>query len=131
MKAGDKLRRTLIMAGVICFIFVCLAACSAVSPETIDPAAIDATLTTEPANSVAGSPVKLKAEFAGAELSRSSGVTFEIRVDEEPVLLDAEKEGQNTFYGTYTFPKPGTYEVYLHLYTDDIHMTKMKKVEVQ
>lgn len=120
-----------IKAAAICILLGCLSACSTSPKATIDPAAIDANLTTVPEIPIAGSPIKLKADFTGGELSKSSDMAFEIRLNEEPVLLNADKDGQNAFSGTYTFPKSGTYEVYLHLYTDDMHLTKKKKVEVQ
>ncbi len=108
-----------------------LAACSSTAPTPVDPAVLDATLTTDPDNPIAGTKVRLKAAFTGAELSNSSGMTFEIRVNEKPILIEAIKEDNNTFEGGYTFVESGTYEVYLHLYTEDIHLTKKKQVVVQ
>ncbi|MGO4544125.1 hypothetical protein AB4Z29_04950 [Paenibacillus sp. 2TAB23] len=125
------MRRMIITLSVMFFILSCLAACSASPPATIDPAAIDAQLTTDPNEPVHGSPINLSAEFTGGKLSSSSGMTFEVRVDGDPVLIEAKKEGENVFSGAYTFAKPGNYEVYLHLYTGDIHLTKKKQVEVQ
>ncbi|SFE24157.1 hypothetical protein SAMN04487969_101860 [Paenibacillus algorifonticola] len=116
------------VVGLICTFLV---GCSASATTPIDPAALDATLTTEPTAPSAGTPIKLRAEFTGAELSKSSGLTFEIRVDDNQALVEAEKGGSNTFDGVYTFSKSGTYEVYLHLYTEDIHLTKKKQVVVQ
>ncbi|OME87964.1 hypothetical protein BK120_01180 [Paenibacillus sp. FSL A5-0031] len=125
------MRKIIIAAGLLCFILVCLAACSASAPVTNDPAAIEVDLRTDPDKPVSGSPIELMADFTGAELTDSSGMTFEVRVKEEPVFIEAKKKGQNVFSGTYTFREPGTYEVYMHLYTDDIHVTKKKQVEVQ
>lgn len=117
-----------VILGLIC---AYLGACSTPAPTSIDPSALDVNVTTDPGSPVAGAPIKLRAEVTGAELSKSSGLTFEIRVDEKPVLVEAEKEGNNTFDVIYTFSKSGTYEVYLHLYTEDIHVTKKKQVEIQ
>lgn len=120
-----------IKAAALCLLLGCLSACSTSPQSTIDPAAIEADLTTVPEIPTAGSPINLKAEFTGGELSKSSEMAFEIRVNDGSVLLNADKDDQNAFVGTYTFPKSGTYEVYLHLYDEDIHLTKKKKVEVQ
>ncbi|MOA16940.1 hypothetical protein D3C78_1371730 [compost metagenome] len=58
-------------------------------------------------------------------------MAFEVRVDGEPVYIDAESSGGNAFSGKYTFPKEGEYDVFLHLYTEDIHVTKKKQVKVK
>lgn len=116
---------------LIGLIWTFLGGCSTSATAPIDPAALEATLTTEPASPTAGTPIKLRAAFTGAELSKSSGMTFEIRVGDNQALVEAEKGGSHTFDGVYTFSKSGTYEVYLHLYTEDIHLTKKKQVVVQ
>ncbi|WP_141501114.1 hypothetical protein [Paenibacillus luteus] len=131
MKEGEELRKMVLSISVMFLIFSFLGACSTSPPAALDPAAIDAALTTDPDKPVNGSKIVLTAEFTGAKLSNSSGMTFEIRVDGEPVFIEAKKEGENLFSGIYTFAKSGTYEVYLHLYTEEIHLTKKKQVEVQ
>ncbi|MBP1989524.1 FixH family protein [Paenibacillus eucommiae] len=107
-----------------------LTACSS-EPAPIDPSAIEVSLSTVPAPAVSGKPVELKADFTGAEFADSTQVTFDIRVDDKPKMVDAENKGNGVFMGTYTFEKAGLYEVYLHLYVDDLHITKKKQVDVQ
>lgn len=125
------MRTVVKMTAVVGLICTFLGACSASTTAPLDPAALEATLTTEPAAPSAGTPIKLSAAFTGAEISKSSELTFEIRVDDKQALVEAEKGGSNTFDGVYTFSKSGTYEVYLHLYTEDIHLTKKQQVVVQ
>ncbi|WP_338551315.1 hypothetical protein [Paenibacillus sp. KS-LC4] len=125
------MRTVIKMTAVAGFICTILGACSASTTAPLDPAALEAILTTQPTAPSAGVPIKLSAAFTGAELSESSELTFEIRVDDQQSLVEAEKGGSNTFEGVYTFSKSGTYEVYLHLNTEDIHLTKKKQVMVQ
>ncbi|MGO4542856.1 hypothetical protein [Paenibacillus sp. 2TAB19] len=109
-----------------------MSACSNSPPGPIDPAEIEAVLTTNPEAPLAAKPVELVASFPGANLSKStSGLTFEIRVNEKAELLEANNAGQDEFSSSFTFPKAGTYDVYLHLYTEDVHLTKKKQVVVQ
>lgn len=111
-------------------LFSILTACSGEQPP-IDPAAIDATLSTEPSPALAGSPVELRAAFTGASFPDKVVVTFDVRSGDRPELFDASNEGEGLFTGKFTFPEKGVYDVYLHLYVDDLHITKKKQVEVQ
>lgn len=106
-----------------------LSACSGEQPVDLD--AVEAKLTTTPENVTAGSPTKLHVEFEGMEVSEEATVNFDIRIGEELELVDAVYEGEGVFGGTYTFPEKGILTVYIHLYFDDIHITKKKWVEVK
>lgn len=115
----------------VCFLLVLLASCSRSASQPIDPAALEALLQTEPEMAISGTPVALKVDFTGADISNTAQLTFEIRVNGKGKLVEASNRGNGQFIGDFTFPIPDVYDVYLHLYTDDIHLTKKKQVEVQ
>jgi hypothetical protein len=118
-------------AMLACSLFVAsLTACSG-GKISLDPLAIDAVLTTVPSPAVAETPVGLKATVTGADSARSVRVKFDVRVDGKPKLIDGQSAEAGAFEGTFAFPQPGVYEVYIHLYIDDLHLTKKKQVEVQ
>lgn len=106
-----------------------LASCS--SEQPVDVEAVEATLATKPETVAAGSPAELQATFTGMKVSDKASVTFDIRVDDKPKLVDAAYQGDGVFSGSFTFPEQGSYTVYIHLYVDDIHLTKKKAVEVR
>lgn len=108
---------------------ILLTACSGEQPIDLD--AVDAKLTTTPETVTAGSPTKLHVEFEGMDVSETATVNFDIRIGEELELVDAAYEGDSIFGGTFTFPEKGILTVYVHLYVDDIHITKKKWVEVK
>ncbi len=110
-------------------ILAMLVACS--NAEQMDAEAVEATLATKPEMAVSGSPVELQASFTGAKVSDKANVTFDIRVDDNPKLVKADYKGDGVFSGLFDFPKKGGYTVYIHLYVEDIHLTKKKTVEVK
>jgi hypothetical protein len=110
-------------------IIAAMTACS--SGESIDPARVEAELATDPAPARTGEPATLKATFTGAKFPEEVYVYFEVRTGDRPVFFDAVREGENTFTGSMTFEQAGTFDVYLHLYVEDLHITKKQQVEVQ
>jgi hypothetical protein len=113
-------------------LFAALTACSSGgSASSVDPASVDVTVTTDPAPAKGNEAVKLAGQFTGIELDKSATVSFEIRVGDETEIVDAEFAGDNTFKTDYTFTRTGINEVFVHLYTGDLHVTKKKPVEVQ
>ncbi|BBH20183.1 hypothetical protein Back11_15280 [Paenibacillus baekrokdamisoli] len=122
-----KLRMVL----AVCLLIGLLTACSSEPAAPINPEAIEVSLSTEPVPAVAGNLLELRAKFTGAEFSKSTQVTFDIRLDGKPKLIEGQNEGNGAFTGNFTFPQAGQYDVYLHLYVDDLHMTKKKQVDVK
>ncbi|WP_020619786.1 hypothetical protein [Paenibacillus daejeonensis] len=120
--------RQLLMLGVL---GIGLSGCGGEPAVPIDPALVEATVRTEPAPASSGTPVTLVAEFTGAEITDRADVTLDIRVEGEPVLIDATYDGEGGFEATYTFADPGSYETFVHLYVDDLHLTKKAQVDVQ
>lgn len=115
------------MAVVILLGFV--TACS--SEESVDLEAVEVELSTEPETVMAGSQVNLQALFTGMNVSDKAQATFDIRIGDEPQLIDAVNEGDGVFSGSFVFPEKGNQTVFIHLYEDDIHITKKKQVEIQ
>ncbi|RXZ80625.1 hypothetical protein EBB07_17870 [Paenibacillaceae bacterium] len=107
-----------------------LAGCSAEPAAVIDPEAIAASLSTSPAPASAGEAVELTVNVTGAE-GAATEVTIDVRVDEEPKLIATKSMGDNSYAGAFTFPKAGNYDVFLHLYVDDLHLTKKTQVEIR
>ncbi|MBD2847697.1 hypothetical protein IDH44_21100 [Paenibacillus sp. IB182496] len=101
-------------------------------PATIDdPMAVAATIETTPAPPIAGEPAELRAVISGAELDESADITLDVRVDGEAQLFDASYEADSVFAGEFTFPAAGTYEVFVHIYVGDLHLTKKDEVVVE
>ncbi|WP_166240079.1 hypothetical protein [Paenibacillus turpanensis] len=109
-----------------------LSACSGGdSPATIDPSNLEVTLTTKPTPPTAGAETEFLATFSGSKMPDSASLTFEIRSADTSKQFYAKRTEGSAFTGSFQFEAPGTYEVFLHLYDDVNHITKMKKVEVQ
>jgi len=112
--------------------FALLGVLTACSGEGLfDPGAVEATLTTKPEPVLSGSPAELLVSFTGLKAGEKASVTFDIRVGDKPKLVAATNRGNGEFGGTFTFPEKGSYTVYIHLYSGDLHLTKMKTIEVQ
>jgi|HigsolmetaAR203D_1030402.scaffolds.fasta_scaffold00038_33 hypothetical protein len=119
-----------ITTAVLCSLLVILAACG--SGPSADVEAIDVKLTTaQPA--FANEETTLVAELSGYDFPESTVVRFDIRLHEDiiPRELKSVPQGDNVYTTTYTFPEPGVYDVYVHIYIDDLHLIKMRQVEVQ
>lgn len=99
--------------------------------EPIDPEAVEIELTIE-SPVVANEETKLMASLHGGTFpADATAVNFDVRIDGIPQLINGKAEGDNTFAGMFTFPEPGTYDVYLHVYIEDLHLMELRQVEVQ
>ena len=120
---------------ILLVVAVFLAACSGQAPsestETIDPTAVEAVLTTDPATPEANQEVTLAVQLTGAEFPASTTVNIDVRQDRVPTIIKTQTKGDNVFTGTFTLPKAGVYDVYLHIYIRELHLTKKKQVEVR
>lgn len=139
MRTERRRIRKLKWMGVMALVVLLgLSACSGGrgSPAAnIDPSGVDGTLATEPEVVKAGEPVKLIATVTGLPVSEDTTVKLEVRYGTgenagRAELIPATRGSGNAFTATYTFPKAGTFHVYLHIYHLDLHITKLKKVEV-
>jgi hypothetical protein len=105
-------------------------ACSGSNIRSVDPADVEVSLSADPASAPAGKPVALTAQFTGVEPADWAKASFEIRIEGNLKLVDAEKQSSGGFAATYTFPEAGTYDIYVHLYQGDFHLTKKKQLKV-
>lgn len=109
--------------------------CSTVSDELMDPALIDIAFSTDPAEVVADQPVKLKAVLSGTTDRPELQFDFEIRKAGDKTALGKYVEGENTaeltFMAEETFEESGAYDIYLHIYDFESHITKKKELQVQ
>jgi len=111
--------------------FGLLAACSGSGGSSFNPDEVEVTLVTEPSPAASGAPAELRMQLSGVPPEMRTYVDFEVRAGETPDLIRAENEGGGLFTGTYRFPAPGSYDVYLHLYIEDLHLIKKRQVQVQ
>ncbi|MFS0725987.1 hypothetical protein [Paenibacillus sp. 1P07SE] len=123
-----KVMRYILLLSLIC---IALSGCGGEPAVPIDPAAVEASLSTEPAVPVAEAPVTMRATFSGAEITDKADVTLDIRLDDKPMLVNTTYDGEGGFTAGYNFEEPGSYEVFIHLYVDDLHLTKKAQVDVQ
>lgn len=111
------------------FLLFFLSACSGGVAQW-DPAEVEAELTTDPQVVRAGAEITLIASFAGIPDKPGSDMRFDIPHNGKSYLVKGEDVGDGTYTLLFTFPKAGTYDVYLHYYVDGEHITKIKKLEV-
>jgi len=124
------MRHRVIFTMTLCVCVMMLAACGSTPP--IDSEAIDVNLTTaEPA--IANEETTLVAELVGIEFPESTVVQFDVRLNGDiiPRVLNSATQGDDVYTATFKFPEPGVYDVYLHIYIEDLHLTKRRQVEVQ
>jgi hypothetical protein len=117
------------MLGMV-FLLLFLSACSGGVGAQWDPAEVEAELTTDPQVVRAGEEITLIASFTGIPDKPGSDMRFDIPHNGKSYLVKSEDVGDGTYTLLFTFPKAGTYDVYLHYYVDGEHITKIKKLEV-
>ncbi|MBD3917181.1 hypothetical protein H8B09_00325 [Paenibacillus sp. PR3] len=118
-----------------CLSFMLLSGCTnSTAAQGQDPADVKVELATDPVAVKAGEPGKLIAIITGLVRSDGVQVAFDIRKPDNkglPEIINAEAAGDGEYSAAKTFDQPGTYTIYVHLYQDDLHVTKLKKLEVQ
>lgn len=109
-----------------------LAACSNAAPQGQDPAAVKIELASDPSPAVAKQKVKIIAKITGLIKQEGAKVAFDIRKEKDslPDLIDAVSDGKGNFTAEKTFDLTGTYTVYIHLYQEELHITKKKQLDV-
>lgn len=119
-----------------CLSIALLSGCtsSASSEQEGNAEAVTVELATEPNTMEAGRAGKLVANVTGLAKQEGAQVTFELRRPDNkglPEFIEAEADGDGRFTAEATPEVQGSYTVYIHLYQDELHVTKMKKLEVQ
>ncbi|MFB9274305.1 hypothetical protein [Cohnella cellulosilytica] len=111
----------------------CLSGCASSKPGDQDPRAVKVELTTDPAAAKAGTDVKLITTVTGLVDEKNTIVQYEIRKADHsglPELLEeVDREGA-TYSANFSFAEGATYDVYIHIYNGELHITKKKSVEV-
>ncbi|XID94739.1 hypothetical protein ACF3MZ_09575 [Paenibacillaceae bacterium WGS1546] len=113
-----------------------LTACAS-SPQAgeQDPRDIKVDLRTDPAPARAGEPTKLTAVVEGLLDEKNTIVQLEIRRPDHsglPELIEeVEYEGDGLYSAPYAFNDGMTYDVYVHIYKGELHVTKKRPVEVE
>lgn len=82
----------------------------------------------------AGQEAEVKVRITGLADEENTDIQFEIRQTDNSGLPDLIEEVEQVMPGEYaakyTFKEAAKYDVYIHLYNADIHMTKKKSLEV-
>lgn len=118
------------VASAAAAVMVMLAACS--GEPSIDPMAIQAELTMEPAGASAGENVELLATLSGTAFTyENTDVDFEIRKGGEIMQMPGVFREPGVYYTRVTFPEPGSYEIYIHIYVEDLHVIEKSQVDIQ
>jgi len=111
-----------------------LPACSASGPGDQDPRDVKVELTTDPGQAQAGKETMLLADVTGLLEEKKAVVQFEIRRADNkslPELVEQTSyEGNGRFSAAYTFKERTKYDVYIHIYKGELHVTKKRPVDV-
>ncbi|WP_256757982.1 hypothetical protein [Cohnella sp. WQ 127256] len=96
-----------------------------------DPKDVSVELVTVPAPPQAGQEIKLGANVTGLINAENTEVQFEVRAFNIPAeIIDLDNLGGGKYETSYTFKAAAQYEVFIHLYHDDVHITKKKELDV-
>ncbi|QMV39779.1 hypothetical protein [Cohnella cholangitidis] len=127
-----KLGKLLLVLSVI---LVLLTACASPSNKRgQDPKDVKVELDTDPAQVRSGEETMIQITVTGLVDEENTEVQFEIRNSDNKSLPDliqeVETKGEGQFKAPYIFKKAAKYDVYIHLYNQDIHITKKKPLVV-
>jgi hypothetical protein len=128
-----KFLRTLLLLSMTTVI---LASCSSSTGggRDQDPKDVKVELLTEGALVKAGEETIIEVEITGLMDAENSEVQFEIRRSDNkslPVLIEeVESSSVGIYTASYSFKKVAKYDVYVHIYNEDIHITKKKPLDV-
>lgn len=127
-------KRTLGLLIMVVLAALSLAACSSSRPGDQDPKDVKAELRTDPAEAKAGAEVKLITTVSGLVDEKNTIVQYEIRKADHsglPELIEQVDREGTTYSAGLTFSESATYDVYIHIYNGELHITKKKPVEVK
>lgn len=127
------MKRTIAVLAAVAALVAVLAGCTGLGTRTpsIDPAGVDAVLTTNPEQAVVGDPTELRATVSGVGDTQDATVSFDIRVKGKSNLVDAVYGADGVFSAEFTFPEQGEYDILIHIYAADLHVIKKKAVQAQ
>jgi len=111
-------------------LMMAMTGCSGGGAGAWDPAEVEVELTTDPAAVQAGEEITLIARFIGVPNKPATDMRFDIPHNNRSYLTKGHDAGDGSYTLLFTFPEPGTYDIYFHYYVDGEHITKIKKLEV-
>ncbi|QJD82825.1 filamin/ABP280 repeat domain-containing protein [Cohnella herbarum] len=129
---GNLFGRLLLAISVI---LVVLTGCgSSASTGDQDPKNVKVELSTIPEQARSGEETNLQVTITGLVDEKNTDVQFEIRHSDNSGLPDliqeVESKGKGKYTAPYVFKNAAKYDVYIHLYNQDIHITKKKPLVV-
>lgn len=119
---------------LLCVVLTVLTGCSnSTGQGGTDPKAVKAELTTEPAQAAVGKSTLMGVNITG--LNDEIGVEVQLSIINNdnkgvPASVIAESAGEGRYEAEYTFEEAAEYNVYIHIYKGDLHVTKKKTVVV-
>ncbi|MBU5442960.1 hypothetical protein [Paenibacillus sp. MSJ-34] len=102
------------------------------SSSNVNPAKVQVELIATPEPVIAGETTALTVRITGLNTFEKARVQLDIRTADNkgiPDLLDTETTGNGDYSAEYTFKKTSLYDVYVHLYQGELHITKKKQLE--
>jgi len=99
-----------------------------------NPADVKIELTSEPNPVQSGQNAKLAVQITGLLTEEGAEVQFDVRKannDGLPEFLTAVAEGNGRYAVDTILKDPGEYSIYVHLYQEELHITKKKMLEVK
>lgn len=129
---GNLLGRLLVVISV--FLVTLTACASSANKGDQDPKNVKVELSTVPEQVHSGEETNLQVTITGLVDEKNTDVQFEIRNSDNSGLPDliqeVESKGKGKYTAPYVFKNAAKYDVYIHLYNQDIHITKKKPLVV-
>jgi len=119
---------------VLCVMLLVLAGCSSSSEQGgTDPRKVEAELTIEPAEPAVGKSTMMGVDITG--LNDEKGVEVQLSIINSdnkgvPKSVIAEPAGGGRYEAEFSFEEAAKYNVYIHIYKGELHVTKKKTVVV-
>ncbi|MFD0711979.1 FixH family protein [Paenibacillus sp. GCM10027626] len=122
------------LLGCCVLMMIVLAGCGGAGGQGQDPAAVKIELLSDPSPVKSGQNAKLIVQITGLLTEEGAQVQFDVRkLNNEglPDFLDATAEGDGKYSAETSFKDPGEYSIYVHLYQEELHITKKKQLKVE
>lgn len=118
-----------------CIVLLMLTACGTVTSPIEEGVVLEedqVELSSDPGSPAAGQETQLMVEL-GAPVPNDTRIDFEIRKEGSArgKFLKTDKISGQTYTAEETFQDSGTYRVFIHIYSSNIHQTMEKRIEVQ
>ncbi|WP_010272430.1 hypothetical protein [Paenibacillus senegalensis] len=117
-----------------CILLIWLTACGTVSTPFQEGIVFEedqVTLSSDPDPPIAEQQTQLKVELE-ASAAQDIRIDFEVRKEGSArgKFLKTSKLSDHVYTADETFQDSGTYRVFIHIYSSDIHQTMEKKMEI-